>query len=560
MDNREALKTFMTGENFYLQHYLGAHREELNGEHGYTFRVWAPNAQAVHLVGDFTNWIENQIPMVRNDFGVWEVFTNMAQEGHIYKYHVTRQNGHQLMKIDPFAVRYEARPGTGAILTELPEKKWKDGLWLARRKRWGFEERPVNIYEVHAGSWKRNSDGSPYSFAQLKDELIPYLVEMNYTHIEFMPLMSHPLGLSWGYQLMGYFALEHAYGRLEEFQDFVEECHTHNIGVIVDWVPGHFTINDDALAYYDGTPTFEYQDHNKAHNHGWGALNFDLGKNEVQSFLISCIKHWIDVYHLDGIRVDAVSNMLYLDYDDMLQSHKDNNASLTVAVLDVPLKEASRFGIMNTDANNRIVEFEEKPAQPKSTKASMGIYIFDWQRLRNMLVAAEKSKVGMSDFGKNVIPNYLESGESVYAYEFSGYWKDVGTIESLWEANMEYISPENALDSRNRQWKIYSRNLISPPNFLGANAHVEDSLVVDGCFVDGTVKHSILSTGAQVREGAEVLDSVIMSGAIIGQGAKIKRAIIGEGAIISDGVEIDGTDEVQVVGYNEVVGVATDED
>lgn len=560
MDNREALKTFMTGENFYLQHYLGAHREELNGEHGYTFRVWAPNAQAVHLVGDFTNWIENQIPMVRNDFGVWEVFTNMAQEGHIYKYHVTRQNGHQLMKIDPFAVRYEARPVTGAILTELPEKKWKDGLWLARRKRWGFEERPVNIYEVHAGSWKRNSDGSPYSFAQLKDELIPYLVEMNYTHIEFMPLMSHPLGLSWGYQLMGYFALEHAYGRPEEFQDFVEECHTHNIGVIVDWVPGHFTINDDALAYYDGTPTFEYQDHNKAHNHGWGALNFDLGKNEVQSFLISCIKHWIDVYHLDGIRVDAVSNMLYLDYDDMLQSHKDNNASLTVAVLDVPLKEASRFGIMNTDANNRIVEFEEKPAQPKSTKASMGIYIFDWQRLRNMLVAAEKSKVGMSDFGKNVIPNYLESGESVYAYEFSGYWKDVGTIESLWEANMEYISPENALDSRNRQWKIYSRNLISPPNFLGANAHVEDSLVVDGCFVDGTVKHSILSTGAQVREGAEVLDSVIMSGAIIGQGAKIKRAIIGEGAIISDGVEIDGTDEVQVVGYNEVVGVTTDED
>lgn len=316
MDKREALRTFMTGENFHLQHYLGAHKEQVNGEYGYTFRVWAPNAQAVHLVGDFTNWIEGQIPMVRNDFGVWEVFTNMAQEGHIYKYHVTRQNGHQLMKIDPFAVRYEARPGTGAIVTELPEKKWRDGLWLARRKRWGFAERPVNIYEVHAGSWKRNPDGSPYSFAQLKDELIPYLVEMNYTHIEFMPLMSHPLGLSWGYQLMGYFALEHAYGRPEEFQDFVEECHIHNIGVIVDWVPGHFTINDDALAYYDGTPTFEYQDHNKAHNYGWGALNFDLGKNEVQSFLISCIKHWIDVYHLDGIRVDAVSNMLYLDYDD----------------------------------------------------------------------------------------------------------------------------------------------------------------------------------------------------------------------------------------------------
>ena len=316
MDKREALRTFMTGENFHLQHYLGAHREELNGEYGYTFRVWAPNAQAVHLVGDFTNWVENQIPMERNEFGVWEVFTSLAQEGQIYKYHITRANGHQLMKIDPLAVRYEARPGTGAILTDIPEKKWKDGLWLARRKRWTFFERPVNIYEVHAGSWKRNPDGSPYSFAQLKDELIPYLVEMNYTHIEFMPLMSHPLGLSWGYQLMGYFALEHAYGRPEEFQDFVEECHLNNIGVIVDWVPGHFTINDDALAYYDGTPTFEYQDHNKAHNYGWGALNFDLGKNEVQSFLISSIKFWIDFYHLDGIRVDAVSNMLYLDYDD----------------------------------------------------------------------------------------------------------------------------------------------------------------------------------------------------------------------------------------------------
>ena len=190
----------------------------------------------------------------------------------------------------------------------------------------------------------------------------------------------------------------------------------------------------------------------------------------------------------------------------------------------------------------------------------MGIYIFDWKRLRKMLVAAEKSNVDMSDFGKNVIPNYLESGESVFAYEFNGYWKDVGTIESLWEANMEYIDPNNALDSRDRQWKIYSRNLISPPNFIGEHAHVEDSLVVDGCLVDGTVKHSILSTEAQVREGAEVVDSVIMSGAIIGKGAKIKRAIIGEGAIIADGVEIDGTDEVQVVGYNEVVGVATDED
>ena len=190
----------------------------------------------------------------------------------------------------------------------------------------------------------------------------------------------------------------------------------------------------------------------------------------------------------------------------------------------------------------------------------MGIYIFDWARLRNMLVAAEKSDIDMSDFGKNVIPTYLESGESVYAYEFNGYWKDVGTIESLWEANMEYIDPNNALDSRDRHWKIYSRNLISPPNFFGEHAHIEDSLVVDGCLVDGTVKHSILSTEAQVREGAVVEDAVVMSNAVIGKGAVVKRAIIGEGAVIAEGVVIDGTEEVQVVGYNEKVGVATDED
>ena len=269
---------------------------------------------------------------------------------------------------------------------------------------------------------------------------------------------------------------------------------------------------------------------------------------------------YIEKYNPEYVLILGGDHIYKMDYDDMLQSHKDNNASLTVAVLDVPLKEASRFGIMNTDANNRIVEFEEKPENPKSTKASMGIYIFDWKRLRNMLVSAEKNLVDMSDFGKNVIPTYLETGESVFAYEFEGYWKDVGTIESLWEANMEYISPDNALDSRNRQWKIYSRNVIAPPNFLGEHAHVEDSLVVDGCLVDGTVKHSVLSTNAQIREGAVVEDSVIMSGAVIGKGAKIKRAIIGEGAHVSEGVEIDGTEEVQVVGYNEVVGVPKDED
>ena len=315
MDRSTDLWTFGRGDNFHLQEYLGAHKETRGEQEGFTFRVWAPNAQAVNLIGDFTDWEARKIPMVRNEGGVWEVFCSDAKEGDIYKYLVTRQNGHQVQKIDPLALWMEKRPNTGSIIKTIPEKNWKDGLWRARRKKLGFKERPVNIYEVHAGSWKRNEDHSSYTFKQLKDELIPYLVEMNYTHVEFMPVMAHPLGLSWGYQLMGYFALEQTYGSPEEFQDFVEECHLNNIGVIVDWVPGHFIINDDALAYYDGTPTFEYQDEHRAHNYGWGALNFDLGKNQVQSFLISSLKFWIDTYHLDGIRVDAVSNMLYLDYD-----------------------------------------------------------------------------------------------------------------------------------------------------------------------------------------------------------------------------------------------------
>ena len=315
MDRSTDLWTFGRGDNFQLQEYLGAHKETRGEQEGYVFRVWAPNAQAVDLIGDFTDWEARKIPMVRNEGGVWEVFCSDAKEGDIYKYLVTRNNGHQVQKIDPLALWMEKRPNTGSIIKTIPEKNWKDGLWRARRKKLGFKERPVNIYEVHAGSWKRNDDHSSYTFKQLKDELIPYLVEMNYTHVEFMPVMAHPLGLSWGYQLMGYFALEQTYGSPEEFQDFVEECHLNNIGVIVDWVPGHFIINDDALAYYDGTPTFEYQDEHRAHNYGWGALNFDLGKNQVQSFLISSLKFWIETYHLDGIRVDAVSNMLYLDYD-----------------------------------------------------------------------------------------------------------------------------------------------------------------------------------------------------------------------------------------------------
>lgn len=302
----------------------------------------------------------------------------------------------------------------------------------------------------------------------------------------------------------------------------------------------------------------------------WGLNGVNSGVSILQPYSATEGNRWFqgtshavyqNINYIDSIDPEYVlilsgDHIYKMDYDDMLRQHKENDASLSVAVINVPYEEASRFGIMNTDSHGRIVEFEEKPAQPKSTKASMGIYIFTWSRLRELLVNADKNNVDMLDFGHNVIPAYLKADERVYTYEFEGYWKDVGTIDSLWEANMEYIGENNVLNSRDRSWKIYSKNLISPPYFIDGTADVKDSLVVDGCFVSGEVRHSILSTNVQVKTGAVIEDSFIMSGAIVSQGAHIKRAIIGEGAIIGDDVVIDGTDEIQVIGYNEVVGVA----
>ncbi|NLM67189.1 MAG: 1,4-alpha-glucan branching protein GlgB [Enterococcus sp.] len=307
-----AEERFLTGENFYVQHFLGVQKENDN----YVFRVWAPNAQQVWLVGDFNQW-DDSLPMTRRDIsGVWEVKTKLPQEGQFYKFKVKQADGKEIMKIDPFAIRFEARPGTAAVIHTVQQKKWKDGLWRGRQKRSNHFNRPMSIYEVHASSWKHHSDGRPYTFGDLKEELIPYLKKMNYTHVEFMPLMEHPLGASWGYQLTGFFALASYYGTPEELQDFVEACHLANIGVFVDWVPGHYCANEDTLPYYDGTPTFEYADRNRAVNNRWGTLHFDLGKPQVQSFLISSALHWIEFFHIDGIRVDAVSSVLYLDYDD----------------------------------------------------------------------------------------------------------------------------------------------------------------------------------------------------------------------------------------------------
>lgn len=269
---------------------------------------------------------------------------------------------------------------------------------------------------------------------------------------------------------------------------------------------------------------------------------------------------YIDQMDPEYILILSGDHIYKMDYEAMLDQHKETGASLTVAVIDVPWNEASRFGIMNTDDNNRIIDFEEKPAEPKSNHASMGIYIFNWKRLREVLVNSFTRNQDMVDFGKNVIPYYLKSGESVFAYNFKGYWKDVGTIDSLWHANMEFLDENNELNLQDRTWRIYSRNPIAPPQIIAETAEIKDAMIVDGSYIAGKVDHSILSANVRIQTGSVVTDSVIMPGAKIGKNVTIHRAIIGEGAIIGDDVVIDGTDEIAVIGNKEVVGVTSHEE
>lgn len=263
---------------------------------------------------------------------------------------------------------------------------------------------------------------------------------------------------------------------------------------------------------------------------------------------------YIDQMDPEYILILSGDHIYKMDYEAMLDQHKETGASLTVAVIDVPWDEASRFGIMNTDDNNRIIDFEEKPAEPKSNHASMGIYIFNWKRLREVLVNSFTRNQDMVDFGKNVIPYYLKSGESAFAYNFKGYWKDVGTIDSLWHANMEFLDENNELNLQDRTWRIYSRNPIAPPQIIAETAEIKDAMIVDGSYIAGKVDHSILSANVRIQTGSVVTDSVIMPGAKIGKNVTIHRAIIGEGAVIGDDVVIDGTDEIAVIGNKEVVG------
>ncbi len=304
------------GSRFRSYEFLGAHIANINGADGAIFRVWAPNAEAVRLVGDFNGWNGAASPMSMPDVsGIWSIFVPGLKEWDMYKYEIHTRDGKVLTKSDPYAFYSELRPATASKLVSLRRFQWNDGEWMERRRETNIYESPVNIYEVHAGSWKQRSDGSFCTYGELGEDLIDYVKSMGYTHIELMPLAEYPFDGSWGYQVTGYYSATSRYGSCYDLMYFIQRCHEKGIGVIMDWVPGHFCKDDHGLRLFDGTASYEYSNNKKGENLGWGTCNFDLGKPEVQSFLISNAVFWFDMYHVDGLRVDAVASMLYLDYE-----------------------------------------------------------------------------------------------------------------------------------------------------------------------------------------------------------------------------------------------------
>lgn len=314
-ENDVPLYLFHEGSNSNAYEYFGSHRKNKNTV---VFRVWAPNAKNVSVTGDFNDWSETENPMkqLKNSGGVWEAEIKNIKPYDMYKYCITAADGRTLMKCDPYGFHMETRPGTATKYYEIDDcYEWHDEKWVEGRNGKNIYESPVNIYEIHAGSWKQYDDGNFYSYRALADSLVPYVKKMGYTHIEFMPLTEYPFDGSWGYQVTGYFAATSRYGEPKDLMYLVDKCHENGIGVILDWVPAHFPKDANGLYEFDGGPLYEYSDPRKGEHYGWGTRVFDFGKNEVRSFLMSSASFWLKKYHLDGIRIDAVASMLYLDYD-----------------------------------------------------------------------------------------------------------------------------------------------------------------------------------------------------------------------------------------------------
>ena len=311
----ENINLFHEGKHYEAYGFMGAHHVSEKRKKGVRFTTWAPRAKKVYVVGDFSDFeIKDEYKMEKvSDEGLWSIFIEGINAGEKYKYAIENINGHYNLKADPYAFQSEKRPDTASIVSEADKYKWNDRSWMMKRKRFNMYESPINIYEMHLGSWKtKNKEFLTYK--EIAAELPKYLTDMGYTHVEILPIIEHPLDASWGYQGVGYYSVTSRYGSANDFKYLVDELHKAGIGVILDWVPSHFCKDAHGLYMFDGTPTYEYDEEWKRDNKGWGTFNFDLGKPEVKSFLISNLFFWIREFHIDGIRNDAVSNMLYLSY------------------------------------------------------------------------------------------------------------------------------------------------------------------------------------------------------------------------------------------------------
>ena len=309
-----ALTAFSKGQSVRAQEFLGSHPAVVGGQAGWTFRVWAPHAQSVAVMGDFNGWNDSDHPMRPLEGGVWEAFLPSLQQYDNYKYAVHTRDGRVLAKSDPYAFHAETRPGTASKLYDLSGYQWGDQGWMDYRKGNPIYQKPLNIYEVHLGSWRRTADDQMLSYRDIGKYLVPYVKEMGFTHVELLPVTEHPLDDSWGYQCTGYFAATSRFGTPHDFMWLVDQLHQAGIGVILDWVPAHFPKDAFGLYEFDGEPCYEYADPRKGEHADWGTRVFDYARNEVRSFLFSSALFWLEQYHVDGLRVDAVASMLYLDY------------------------------------------------------------------------------------------------------------------------------------------------------------------------------------------------------------------------------------------------------
>lgn len=366
-DLNNEFELFSKGLNFYAYQIMGCHSFEEDGKKGHIFRVWAPNAKSVRLVGDFNDWNDKDLFMKKNPYGIWEAFVTGLEKYDSYKYCIETNSGSLLYKSDPYGYHCEVRPQNASKVYDIGGYKWRDGAYRRAKANKKLLNSPVNIYEVHFGSWKKRDDGGYLSFAEIGDELIAYAKKMGYTHIELMPMSEHPFDPSWGYQVTGYYAVTSRFGVPHDFMEFVDKCHCAGIGVILDWVGAHFPKDANGLYEFDGECLYEYKDSLKNEHPDWNTRIFDYGRGEVISFLVSNVIYWLKEYHIDGIRVDAVASMLYLDYGKQggkWRANKDGgNINLEAVEFLKTLNEAAF-----NESKSVLMIAEESTAFPMVTK------------------------------------------------------------------------------------------------------------------------------------------------------------------------------------------------